>query len=210
MNHGIDAHQQFCHLAGVLEPQHVQALRGNIPAMAPGKIVDHHDLEAAAQQMKSCDGADISGASGHQNLRHRSSFYNWEGMQQVSRRQFAQVLAGSAAVFATGGPIVLEAIAAPQLPRRLLVHGLSTAAGLFEFRVYGSHPRAMPDILERHGIRPAWREHSAIGTAYLIPFESLEARQRAWDAFNADADWHTVRAGAQVNLKEISLYRLAG
>lgn len=131
-------------------------------------------------------------------------------MQHLSRRQFAQVLAGSAAVFAMGGRIVLEAIVAPQLPRRLLVHGLSTAAGLFEFRVYGTHPRAMPAILERHGIRPVWQENSAIGTAYLIPFKSLEVRQRAWDAFNADPDWHALRAGAHVNLKEISLYRFAG
>ena len=131
-------------------------------------------------------------------------------MRQVSRRQFAQMLAGSAAIFAIGGPIALDAIVAPQLPRRLLVHGLSTAAGLFESRVYGSHPRAMPAILERHGIRPALREHGASGTAYLIPFESLEVRQRAWDAFNADPDWHVLRAGGQINVREISLYRLAG
>jgi hypothetical protein len=130
-------------------------------------------------------------------------------MQDVSRRQFAHVLAGSAAVFAIGGPIALDAIAAPQLPRRLLVHGLSTAAGLFELRVYGSHPCAMRAILERHGIRPVLQKHSAIGTASLIPFESLEARQRAWDAFNADPDWHALRAGGQVNVKEISLYRPA-
>jgi len=99
-------------------------------------------------------------------------------MQHVSRRQFARVLAGPAAVFATGGPVAWR-----PSPRRgslrLLIHGLSTAAGLFEFRVYGSRPRAMPAILERDGIRPAWREHSANGTAYLIPFKSFEAR-RAW------------------------------
>jgi hypothetical protein len=81
-------------------------------------------------------------------------------MQQVSRRQFARVLAGPAAVFATGGPVAWRP--SPRRgSRRLLIHGLSTAAGLFEFRVYGSRPRAMPAILERHGIRPAWREHSA-------------------------------------------------
>src|SRR5713101_2308643 len=121
-------------------------------------------------------------------------------MQRVSRRQFAQLLAGSAAVFAMGGP---------QLPRRLIVHGLSTAAGLFEFRVYGSHPRAMPAILERHGIRPALREPSAIGTAYLFPFESLEARQRAWDQVNTDPDWHSLQAHGQISVKEISLYHVA-
>ena len=188
----------------------MQALRWNILAMAPGKVVDDRDLEAAAQQMKSCDGADISGASGHQNLRHPPSFYNWESMQQVSRRQFARVLGGSAAVFAVGGPITLDAIVAPELPCRLLVHGLSTATSVFEFRVYGSHPRAMRAILERHGIRPALRERGTIGTAYLIPFQSLEARQRAWDAFNADPDWHALRASGPVNVKEISLYRVAG
>jgi hypothetical protein len=131
-------------------------------------------------------------------------------MQPVSRRQFARVLAGSAAVFAIGVPIALDAIVGPRLPRRLLVHGLSTAAVLFELRVYGSHPRAMQAVMERHGIRPALREVSATGTAYLIPFESLEARQRAWDAFNADPDWHALRAAGPVNVKEISLYRALG
>jgi hypothetical protein len=129
-------------------------------------------------------------------------------MPQLSRRQFTRVLAGSAAVFAIGGPIALDAIVAPQLPLRLLVHGLSTPAGLFELRVYGSHPRAMHAVMERHGIRPVLRKRNAAGSAYLIPFESLQARQRAWDAFNADPDWQTLRAGGQVvDVKEISLYR---
>jgi hypothetical protein len=124
-------------------------------------------------------------------------------MPQLSRRQFAHVLAGSGAVFAIGGPLALDAIAAPQLPLRLLVHGLSTPAGLFELRVYDSHPRAMHAVMERHGIRPVLQKRGA----YLIPFESLEARQRAWDAFNADPDWDALRATGPVNVKEISLYR---
>jgi hypothetical protein len=130
-------------------------------------------------------------------------------VQEVSRRQFARVLAGSAAVFAIGGPIALDAIVAPQLPRRLLVHRLSTAAGLFELRVYDSHPRAMQAVMERHGIRPALLESAATGTAYLFPFESLEAWQRAWDAFNADPDWHALRKVGPLTVKEISLYRPA-
>ena len=79
-------------------------------------------------------------------------------MRQVSRRQFAQMLAGSAAVFAIGG---------------------------------------IRPILQKPG-------------AYLIPFESLKARQRAWDAFNADPDWHALREAGPVNVKEISLYRALG
>jgi NIPSNAP len=132
-------------------------------------------------------------------------------MQQASRRQFARVLAGLAAARAFAEPrgVALDAFVAAHLPRRLVVHNIDPRAAVFELRVYGSHPRAMPAILERHGIRPALREHSAIGTAYLIPFESLEARQRAWDAFNADPDWHLLRAVSQVNVKEISLYRVA-
>jgi len=125
-------------------------------------------------------------------------------VQEVSRRQFARTLAGSAAVFAIGAPIALDAIVGPQLPRRLLVHGLSTAVGLFELRVYGSHPRAMLPILERHGIRPVLQRLGA----YLIPFESLEGRQRAWDAFNVDPDWHALREVGPLRVKEISLYRL--
>ena len=130
-------------------------------------------------------------------------------MPQASRRQFACVLAGFAAApaFAKQGGIALDAFAAPHLPRRLIVHEIDTRAAIFELRVYGSHPRAMQAILERHRIRPAVRESSGIGTAYLIPFESLEARQRAWDAFNADPDWHALRARGQVDVKEISLYR---
>ena len=131
-------------------------------------------------------------------------------MLQFSRRQFARVLAGFAAAPAFAKPrgIALDAFVAPRLPRRLIIHNVEQAA-VFELRVYGSHPRAMHAIMERHGIRAVLGERSATVTAYLIPFESLEARQRAWDAFNADTDWHTLRANGQVNVKEISLYRLA-
>ena len=44
MDHGIDAPKELRHPVGVLEPQHVQALRGNILAMASGKIIDDGDL----------------------------------------------------------------------------------------------------------------------------------------------------------------------
>jgi len=127
-------------------------------------------------------------------------------MPQLSRRQFARVFAGLAAapVFAKPRGIALDAFVAPRLPRRLIVHHVDQAA-VFELRVYGSHPRAMHAVMERHGIRAVVQKPGA----YLIPFESLEARQRAWDAFNADPDWHAVRTAGTVNVKEISLYRLA-
>ena len=129
-------------------------------------------------------------------------------MQQVSRRQFAGALAGLAAARAFAAPrgVALDAFVAAQLPRRLIVHNIAPGAGVFELRVYGSHPRAMPAILERHGIHPVLQEPGA----YLIPFESLEARQRAWDQVNADPDWHALQAHGQISVKEISLYRVAG
>ena len=132
-------------------------------------------------------------------------------MQQASRRQFALTLAGFAAAPVFGKPrgTALDAFAGPRLPRRLIVHNIDTRAALFELRIYAAHPRAMHAVLERHGIRPALSEPTTTGTAYLFPFESLEARQRAWDAFNADPDWHALRASGQVNVKEISLYRTA-
>jgi len=143
-------------------------------------------------------------------------------MQQRSRRQFVRLLAGFAAVpgFAKTRGLALDAIAAPRLPHRLMVDNMfvdnmfvgntDRRAAIFEVRVYADPSRAMQSILERHGIRPTLLKHSATGTAYLIPFESLGARQRAWDAFNTDPAWHAIRACAAVNLKEISLYRVAG
>jgi hypothetical protein len=130
-------------------------------------------------------------------------------MPLVSRRQFARLLASftAASAFAKPRSIALGAFAGPRLPHRLIVHNIDPQSAIFELRVYASHPHAMQAVLERHGIRPVLREPSATGTAYLFPFESLEARQRAWDAFNADQDWHALRAGSQVNVKEISLYR---
>ena len=134
-------------------------------------------------------------------------------MQQVNRRQFARLFAGFAAAasaFTKPRGIALDAFVAPRLPRRLVVDKIDSRAAIFELRVYGSHPQAMQPILERHGICPAVCRHSATATACLIPFESLEARQRAWDAFNADPDWHALRAGGPVNVREISLYRRVG
>src|SRR5579864_8359955 len=130
-------------------------------------------------------------------------------MPLVSRRQFARILAGFTAASAVTKPrgIALEAFAGPRLPHRLIVHNIDPRPAIFELRVYASHPHAMQALLERHGIRPVLREPNATGIAYIFPFESLEARQRAWDAFSADHGWHALRAGSQVDVREISLYR---
>ena len=48
---------------------------------------------------------------------------------------------------------------------------------------------------------------------YLIPFDSLAAREKAWDAFSADPDWIKARNesiekfGQIVSVSDIAIYR---
>jgi len=81
---------------------------------------------------------------------------------------------------------------------------------VFELRVYHSptwrqlkalHERfAGPEIqiFHRVGVNPILYSSTMFGPnmpnlTYLIPFESLAAREKAWDAFGADPEWIKVR-----------------
>ncbi len=81
---------------------------------------------------------------------------------------------------------------------------------IFELRVYHSptwkqlaalHQRfAGPEvrIFHRVGVHPILYTETAIGPnmpnlTYLIPFDSLAAREKAWDTFGADPEWIRVR-----------------
>ena len=105
------------------------------------------------------------------------------------------------------------------------------AAGrIFELRVYHSpswrqlqalHERfAGPEIkiFHRSGVHPLFYSSTVIGAnmpnlTYLIPFDSLAAREQAWAAFGADPEWAKVRQesvekyGQISNIIGISLYR---
>jgi hypothetical protein len=99
---------------------------------------------------------------------------------RITRREFAYGIAGAAVAATAAQP--------PQI---------------YERRIYApgsAHPPL--EILRRHGIRPV----SVKGAEYLIPFASLEARNRAWDRFNTDQDWCAIRDAGGVALKEISVY----
>jgi hypothetical protein len=53
-------------------------------------------------------------------------------------------------------------------------------------------------IFHRVGVHPLLYSSTLIGPnmpnlTYLIPFENLAAREKAWDAFGADPDWITAR-----------------
>jgi len=103
---------------------------------------------------------------------------------------------------------------------------------IFELRVYHSptwrqlkalHERfAGPEIqiFHRTGIYPILYSSTLIGPnmpnlTYLIPFESLAAREKAWDAFAADPEWIKVRKesidkyGQVSAVIQISLFRSA-
>ena len=104
---------------------------------------------------------------------------------RISRRQFACGVAGIAALGS-----------APAQP-----------PGVVERRIY-AHGSVLPppEILRRNGIRPKSIARAENGTGYLIAFDTMEARVKAWDRFNADEDWGVIRDAGKVALQEIRVY----
>jgi len=102
----------------------------------------------------------------------------------------------------------------------------------FELRTYrspsrpqlaGLHERfAGPEIkiFHRVGIHPLFYSSTLIGAnvpnlVYLIPFDSLAAREQAWNAFGVDPDWAKARKesidkyGQLNSVNDISIFRAA-
>ena len=103
---------------------------------------------------------------------------------------------------------------------------------IFELRTYHSptwrqlkalHERfAGPEIkiFHRVGVRPILYTSTMVGPnmpnlTYVIPFDDLAAREKAWNAFGADPEWVKVRKesidrhGQISSVSQISLYRAA-
>lgn len=86
---------------------------------------------------------------------------------------------------------------------------------IYEERVYKIMPGRMPDIIkrfqehavrlfERHGIKLVGFWQPVIGPSfneiyYLVAYEDLEHRERAWTAFINDPEWIRVRAETEKN-----------
>lgn len=83
---------------------------------------------------------------------------------------------------------------------------------IYELRSYEVVPGRMPvmharfqdhtlGFFRKHGIGVVGFWEAIVGTSnvlhYLLRFESLAHRERAWGAFMADPDWHRVRAESQ-------------
>ncbi len=97
----------------------------------------------------------------------------------------------------------------------------------YELRIYRSVPgrldvslnrfeQHLPRIFARHGIRNPGRWTATAGPdmpafVYLLTYDSLDERERQWDAFYRDPDWHQVRAetqGSEEALDGFELYFL--
>lgn len=100
------------------------------------------------------------------------------------------------------GTIELPAIFARELPSKLCVpryialKAIAKGAQILEYRVYS---QTIPLGAFAHQIDEC---------AYLIPFGSLEQRQKFWDQWNCSAEWREMHT--KVSVTEIGVYRLGG
>lgn len=86
---------------------------------------------------------------------------------------------------------------------------------LYELRIYTAHPGKLPDLIrrfrdhtcalfERHGITNVGYWTNAVGGRsdelwYMLGFEDMAHREKAWAAFVADPDWLEARAESEKN-----------
>jgi hypothetical protein len=115
----------------------------------------------------------------------------------MTRRAFSIALASLAA----GSPMAHpEPAFAPK----------ATRDGLLELRSYRTFSSAdarrlahrLATLFPRAGIRPSLQRIHGANLTYLIPFEDLTARDRAWTVITADPEW----TGAQFRSYRFSFY----
>ena len=85
---------------------------------------------------------------------------------------------------------------------------------IYEWRAYYVMPGRMPDILKRfydhtmrlfakHRIKVVGLWQPVIGESnelvYICAFDDLAARQKAWDAFQADPEWQAAKKASEMN-----------
>jgi hypothetical protein len=138
----------------------------------------------------------------------------------MNRRTFLAAFSGTffelnrAAFAKPRGGIVLEAVFGAHLPQTLrIVHWpvMTSLPNWFELRTYNSgslHERLTnTGIFGRSGIHPLLFE-AGTNLTYLIPFDSLAQRNRAWTLIDADPEWHRLRSeGEPVSVAEVTIYR---
>ncbi len=86
---------------------------------------------------------------------------------------------------------------------------------LYELRIYECVPGRLADLnkrfdtitlklWEKHGIKQAGFWTTVIGESnmtlyYMLAWESLADREKKWNAFQSDTDWHKARAQTEAN-----------
>lgn len=86
---------------------------------------------------------------------------------------------------------------------------------IYEYRVYEAVPGRLQDIVarfrnhtvelfEKHGIKNVGYWTSSIGgysneLVYIVGFEDVAQRERAWESFRSDPEWHKVVAETEAN-----------
>ncbi|HSP67388.1 MAG TPA: hypothetical protein VLN48_06655 [Bryobacteraceae bacterium] len=136
----------------------------------------------------------------------------------MTRREFSLSLAGLAGVVSGGRSkiVTLNAIAGVRLPATLAIATTSPeeiGRGLWELRTYRTSSEAgsrllaarLRALLPGAGIHPALESAGSASLTYLIPFEDLTARDRAWTTLTSDPAW----TGAQFHSYHFSLYSVA-
>ena len=83
---------------------------------------------------------------------------------------------------------------------------------IYELRVYEAVPGKLPALhrrfrevtcrlFERHGIKVVGFWETVVGTGnqltYLLAYEDLGHRERAWHAFQSDPEWQAARAESE-------------
>jgi hypothetical protein len=165
---------------------------------------------------------------GFQSLEHLWSTYRKVHEHAELRKQFEAFEHGSEPPFEHQTSTLLEA--ADYSPEVAPLSAPPARPRIFEIRVYHSptswqlaalHERFANQeikIFHRVGVHPILYGSTVFGPnlpnlTYVIPFDSLGAREKAWDGFGADPEWRKVsRESAEKNgqisiMYQIALYR---
>ena len=123
----------------------------------------------------------------------------------MTRRTF---LATASALAGSRNGAVLEAVYGAHLPATLRIAGLPVRPW-FESRAYQCANPARLAQLSRLIIEFFADARLRESGKYLLPFDSLEERNRAWTLFDSNPEWNAMRSeGEPVRVSEITIYRL--
>lgn len=136
----------------------------------------------------------------------------------ITRRDFSVTLAAAVipgGASRDGSPtVILEAVAGACLPARLTISACvqeNLRGSFWELRTYtGAEPGLqshLAQLFPSAGIRALLQETARGSLTYLIRFDSLAARDRAWTDLNTDPAWTGPRP--RFASYHFALYRVA-